>query len=84
MAGKSIPAGADNGENEAGGNRKHSEHPVLAIEAKKGKMLDQKVQRPRAPHVRGNISAPASKIYYFYISHANDMAALVPPIRSGH
>lgn len=67
MMEKSISAGAEYEENEAGGDRKHNEHPVLAIEAKKGKMLDQKVQRLRAPMFRGKISVPASKIYYFYI-----------------
>jgi hypothetical protein len=35
--------------------------------AKKGKVLDQKVQRPRAPIFGAKISVTASKIYYFYI-----------------
>jgi hypothetical protein len=42
-------AGPEGHENKASGERKHDEHPVLAVEAKKGKVLDQKVQRPRAP-----------------------------------
>ena len=51
MIEKSIQAaGAEGDENKAGGDRKPNEHPVLAVEAKKGKVLDQKVQRPRAPH----------------------------------
>jgi hypothetical protein len=54
MIEKSIQAaGAEGDENRAGGDRKHNEHPVLAVEAKKGKMLDQKVQRLRAPNILG-------------------------------
>jgi hypothetical protein len=62
-----LATGAERDENKAGGERKHDEHPVLAVEAKKGKVLDQKVQRPRAPMFWDRISVPASKIYYFYI-----------------
>jgi hypothetical protein len=38
----------------------------LAIEAKKGEVFDQKMQR-LAPLFLGKISISASKIYYFYI-----------------
>jgi hypothetical protein len=48
--GQSVPAaGAENKKNKACDDRSNDDHPVLAIEAKKGKVLDQKVQRPRAP-----------------------------------
>ena len=36
-------------ENKTGSDRKHDEHPVLAVKAKKGKVLDQKMQRSHAP-----------------------------------
>ena len=49
-SGQSVPAaGAENKKNKACDDRSNDDHPVLAIEAKKGKVLDQKVQRPRAP-----------------------------------
>jgi hypothetical protein len=50
---KSVPvAGAENENGKTCDDRKNNDHPVLALEAKKGKVLDQKVQRPRAPIFR--------------------------------
>ncbi len=66
--GKSVPAaGAANEKNKARDDRKNQDHPVLAVKAKKGKVLDEKVQRPRAPIFGAKIGVTASKIYYFYI-----------------
>jgi hypothetical protein len=49
----SVPAaGGENDENKARDDRKHDEHPVLTVKAKERKVLDQKVQRPRAPIFR--------------------------------
>jgi hypothetical protein len=68
IPGQSVPAaGAENKKNKACDDRSNDDHPVLAIEAKKGKVLDQKVQRPRAPIFGAKISVTASEIYYFYI-----------------
>jgi hypothetical protein len=67
---KSVPAaGAENEKDKTCDDHKNDDHPVLAFESKKGKVLDQKVQRPRAPISRASrkIGVPASKIYYFYI-----------------
>jgi hypothetical protein len=50
---KSVPAaGAENEKGKACDDHNNNDHPVLAFEAKKGKVLDQKVQRPRAPIFR--------------------------------
>jgi|HubBroStandDraft_5_1064220.scaffolds.fasta_scaffold618344_2 hypothetical protein len=70
MIEKSIQAaGAEGDENKAGGDRKHNEHPVLAVEAKKGKVLDQKVQRLRAPNVLGQDRRSAFRnILFLYFS----------------
>ena len=69
MIEKSIQAaGAEGDENRAGGNRKHNEHPVLAVEAKKGKMLDQKVNASAPPIFWGKIGGLLSETYNFYIS----------------
>jgi hypothetical protein len=67
---KSVPApGAENEKYKTCDDHKNDDHPVLAFESKKGKVLDQKVQRPRAPifRARRKIGVLASKIYYFYI-----------------
>jgi hypothetical protein len=59
---KSIrAAGAEGDKNKAGGDRKHNELPVLAVEAKKEKALDQKVQRLPPPMFCGKIGGPVSK-----------------------
>jgi hypothetical protein len=70
MIEKSIQAaGAEGDENKAGGDRKHNEHPVLAVEAKKGKVLDQKVQRLRAANVLGQDRRSAFRnILFLYFS----------------
>jgi hypothetical protein len=67
---ESVPAaGAENENGKTCDDRKNDDHPVLAFEAKKGKVLDQKVQRPAPPFSAqdARLSVPASKIYYFYI-----------------
>ncbi|MGA7070478.1 hypothetical protein [Bradyrhizobium sp.] len=45
-------AGRQNEKNKARDEGHDKEHPVLAIEAEDGKVLDQKVQRSRAPIFR--------------------------------
>jgi hypothetical protein len=45
-----LAAAAERDKNKASDDHGNNDHPVLAFEAKKGKVLDQKVQRPRAPH----------------------------------
>jgi hypothetical protein len=53
LTGELIPvAGANDQKNKNCDHRSDDEHPVLAIEAKKRKVLDQKMQRPRAPLLR--------------------------------
>ena len=67
---KSVPVpGAENEKDKTCDDHKNDDHPVLGFESKKGKVLDQKVQRPRAPifRARRKIGVLASKIYYFYI-----------------
>jgi hypothetical protein len=54
IAEESVPAaGAEDEKDKAGDDRQNNDHPVLAVKAKKGKVLDQKVQRPRAPPIFG-------------------------------
>lgn len=45
-------AGCQNEKNKTRDEGHDKEHPVLAIEAEDGKVLDQEVQRPRAPIFR--------------------------------
>ncbi len=45
-------AGCQNEKNKARDEGHDKEHPVLAIEAEDGKVLDQEVQRARAPIFR--------------------------------
>jgi hypothetical protein len=45
-------AGAKNEKDKNRDHRSGDEHPVLAVKAKERKVLDQKMQRPRAPILR--------------------------------
>ena len=45
-------AGTKNEKRKSSDRRRDNEHPVLAVEAEKGKVIDQKMQRPRAPILR--------------------------------
>jgi hypothetical protein len=74
---KSVPAaGAENENGKTCDDRKNNDHPVLALEAKKGKVLDQKVQRPRAPifRARRKIKRSGFKNILFLYFHS----AMVP------
>jgi hypothetical protein len=51
-------AGAKNDKNKNCDDRNDDKHPVLAIEAKQGKVLDQKMQRPRSPFCGQNKCFP--------------------------
>jgi hypothetical protein len=42
------------------------QHPVLALEAKKGEMLNQKLHHAR-PNFRQSIGLSEAEIYYFHI-----------------
>lgn len=44
-----LASRANDEENKTNGDPKHKEHPVLPINAKNAKVLDQKVQRPASP-----------------------------------
>ena len=72
---KSGSAGAEGDENKADGERKHDEHPVLAVEAKKGKVLDQKVQRPRASVFRAQDKHSGFKNILFLYFRSGDAGA---------
>ena len=85
---RSVPARcAEHEENKAGGDRKHDEHPVLAVEAKNGKVLDQKVQRPHAPVFRAQDRHSGFKNVLFLYFRNGDAGAsgvdltFVPPNR---
>ena len=68
MIEKSIQAaGAEGDENKAGGDRKHNEHPVLAVEAKE-KCSTRKCNVSAPPMFWGKIGGLLSETYYFYIS----------------
>jgi hypothetical protein len=58
-------AGSQHEKNKARDDGNDKKHPVLAIEAQKGKVVDQKVQRPRAPDFAGRISTLFGKDKYF-------------------
>jgi hypothetical protein len=74
---KSVPApGAENEKDKACDDHKNDDHPVLGFESKKGKVLDQKVQRPRAPifRARRKIKRSGFKNILFLYFHS----AMVP------
>jgi hypothetical protein len=76
---KSVPApGAENEKDKACDDHKNDDHPVLGFESKKGKVLDQKVQRPRAPifRARRKIKRSGFKNILFLYFHS----VMEPPV----
>ena len=53
IGGKSAPAARGQTENNESRDKRNTDnHPVLEVVAQNGKVLDQKMQRPRAPICR--------------------------------